>query len=88
MVLQQSTLILSYPLKELNKIQKRAVIWILGAFQTSSSHSIEAITSLILIHLNLQKFNSRSQLRVHSLPSNHILKSLLESRQVNKDVSH
>ena len=80
--------LLSYPLKELNKIQRRAAIWILEAFHTSSSFSIKAITGLIPIHLYLWKLSSRSQLRAHSLPFNHILKLLLESRQVNKYKTH
>ena len=43
---------LSYPLKELNKIQRRAAIWILGTFQTSPSFGIKAITDLIPIYLH------------------------------------
>ena len=40
---------------------------------------IKAITSLTPINLYLQKIGDRSQLRAHSLPSNHILRSLISS---------
>ena len=71
--------LLSYPLKELNKMQRRAAIWILGVFCISLSFSIETIIGLIPIKLHLQKLSGRLQLRAHSLLYNHILKSLLET---------
>ena len=43
-------------------MQRRAAIWILGAFKTSPSYDIEAITELIPIKFYLQKLGSRSQL--------------------------
>ena len=51
---------LLYPLKKLNKIQRKAVIWILGVFHTLPSFGIEAIASLIPIPLQLQKLSGRS----------------------------
>ena len=68
--------LLFYPLKELNKMQRRAAIWILDAFCTLPSFGIETIIGLIPICLHLQKLCGRSQLRAHSLLYNHILKSL------------
>ena len=64
---------LSYPLKMLGKMQRRASIWILGAFKTPPSFGIKAIAGLIPINLHLQKLSGRLQLRSHSLPHNHIL---------------
>ena len=72
--------LLSYLLKILRKMQRRAVLWIFGVFKTSLSFSIKAIANLIPIHLHLQKLSGRSQLRAYALPSNHILWSLLKSR--------
>ena len=69
-------------------MQRRAAFQILGAFCTSPLFSTKAITGLIPIHLDLQKLSSRSQLRAYSLPSNYILRLLLESRQVNKNKTH
>ena len=70
---------LSYPLKLLGKLQRWAALWIVGAFRTALLFGIEAITSLIPIHLHLQKLSRRSQLRAHALPTNHILRSLIEN---------
>ena len=70
---------LSYPLKALGKMQRRVAIWILGVFKTSLSERIEAITGLIPIKLYLQKLGGRSQLRAISLPTNHIIQSLMDS---------
>ena len=70
---------LSYSLKILGKLQRRAALWIVGAFKTVLTFGIEAITSLIPIHLHLQKLSRRSQLRVYSLSTNHILQSLIEN---------
>jgi len=53
---------MSYHLKALGKMQRRAVIWILGAFKTSPSYGIEAIAGLVPIKLHLQKLGGRSQL--------------------------
>ena len=72
--------LLSYPLKMVGKMQRRAAIWILGAFKMSSLSSIKAIVGLIPINLHLQKLSWRSQLRSHSLPHNYILQSLMEPK--------
>jgi len=46
---------LSYHMKLLNKMQRRAAIWILGVFKTSPSEGIEALVGLIPIKYHLQK---------------------------------
>ena len=63
----------------LRNMQWKATIWILEAFQTSLSFSIQVIAGFILIHLYLQKISGRLQLRMQSLLPNHIIKSMLES---------
>ena len=60
---------LTYPLKQLGKIQRRAAIWILGAFKTSLLSGVKAITGLIPINLHLKKLSRRSQLWAYSLSS-------------------
>ena len=62
-----------YHLKILGKMQKRATIWILGAFKTSPLFGIEAIVRLIPIKIHLQKLGRRSQLQAYSLPPNHLI---------------
>ena len=46
---------LSYHMKLLNKMQRRAAIWILGTFKTSPSEGIEALAGIIPIRFHLQK---------------------------------
>jgi len=79
---------LLYLLKVLRNMQRRAVLWILGAFHTSPSTGIEAIAGLIPIHLHLQKLNGRFHLRVYTLPTNHVIKLLLETRHTNDKEAH
>ena len=51
--------LLLYHLKILEKMQRRATIWILEAFKTSPSFGIETIVELIPIKLYLQKLGGR-----------------------------
>ena len=76
-----------YHLKALGKMQRRVAIWILDAFKTSLSYSIEAIAGLVPIKLHLQKLGRRLQLRAHKLPPNHLVHSLMDS-QYNVPPTH
>ena len=69
---------LLYYIKILNKMQRRAAIWILGAFITSPTEGVEAITGIIPIRFHLQKIARRLQIRPFKLPTNHILRSLMD----------
>ena len=69
---------MAYHLKALGKMQRRAAIWILGAFKTSPSYGIEAIARLIPIKLHLQKLGRRSQLRTYKSLSSHLVCSLID----------
>ena len=60
-------------------MQRRAAIWILGAFKISPTEEIEAIAGLLPIKLHLQKLAGRSQLYATSLPMNHIIQTLMDS---------
>jgi len=51
---------------------------ILGAFKTSLSEGIKAIAGIIPIRFHLQKITKRSQMRPFKLPTNHILRSLMD----------
>jgi len=66
-------------LKALGKMQRRAAIWILRAFKTSLTEGIEAIMDLLPIKLHLQKLVGRLQLYATSLPTNHIIQTLMDS---------
>jgi len=72
-------------MKALNKMQRRAAIWILGAFKTSPLEGLEALARLIPIKSHLQKIAKRFQIRPFKLPKNHILNNLMDdsSHQLN-----
>ena len=73
---------LSYYIKTLNKMQRRAVIWILGAFKVLPSEGIKAITGIIPIKFHLQKLAERSLICFFKLLANHIIRNLID------DLSH
>ena len=77
-----------YHLKILGKMQRRAAIWILGAFKTSPLFGIKAIAGLIPIKLHLQKLGRRSQLQVHLLPSNYLIQLLIDLSQSVSTLQH
>jgi len=66
-------------MKILGKMQRRATIWILGAFRTLPIEGIEAIADLIPIKFHLQKLTSRSQLRSAALLENHLIRTLMDN---------
>jgi len=65
-------------MKILKKMQRRAAIWILGAFKTSPLEGIEALAGLMPIRFHLQKIAKRSLIRSFKVPENHILNKLLD----------
>ena len=77
-------------MKILGKMQRKAAIWILGAFKTSPLEGFEAITGLIPIKLYLQKLASRSQLHSVALLMNHLIRTLMDdlSNLNVKPISH
>jgi len=70
-------------MKILGKMQRRAVIWILGTFKTSSSEGIEAIAGLINIKYHLQKLVGRSQIHSAALPANHLIRTFMNDHSDN-----
>ena len=69
---------MSYHMKALNKMQRRAAIWILGAFKTLPLEGIEVLAGLIPVKSHLQKIAKRSQICPFKLPKNYILNNLLD----------
>jgi len=65
-------------MKILDKMQRRAAIWILEAFKTLPTEGIEAIAGIIPIKFHLQKLARRSQIRPFKLPSNYIIRDLMD----------
>jgi len=65
-------------MKALNKMQRRAAIWILEVFKTLPLEEIEVLAGLIPVKSHLQKITKRSQIHPFKLPKNHILNNLLD----------
>jgi len=65
-------------MKILDKMQRRAAIWILGTFKTSLLEDIEAIAGIIPIRFHLQEIARRLLIRPFKLPTNHILRNLID----------
>ena len=65
-------------MKILNKMQRRAIIWVLGAFKTSPTEGIEAIAGIIPIKFHLQKLARRLQICFLKLLTNHIIRDLMD----------
>ena len=63
-------------------MQRRAAIWILGAFKMSPSDGIKAIMGIIPIKFHLQKLTERFLICSFKLPANHIIQDLMD------DLSH
>ena len=66
-------------MKILGKIQRRAAIWILGAFKILSIEGIKAITGVIFIKFHLQKLTSRSQLCPLALLPSYLIRTLIDN---------
>jgi len=69
-------------------MQQRAALWITGAFPMSPTLEIKAIVGLLSIHLHLRKLFGRFLLQQSSLPSNHIIHSILSSNELQEHKSH
>ena len=70
--------LMSYHMKILDKMQRRATIWILEAFKTSPTEGTEVIAGIIPIKFHLQKLARRSQIHSLKLPTNHIIRDLMD----------
>ena len=77
-------------MKILDKMQRRAAIWILGAFKILPLEEIKAIAGIILIKFHFQKLARRSQIHPFKLLTNHILRELIDDSPIlsNKPNSH
>ena len=79
---------MNYHLSILWKMQQRAAFWISGAFQTSPTTGIKAISSLIPIYLYLKKLYGRFLPRGSLLALNHIISSILSSNGLQEHNPH
>ena len=77
-----------YHLNILQKMQRRVAFWISGMFWMSPTLGVKAISGLISIYLYLRKLYRRFLLWQSSLPSNHIINSILSSNRLQEWKCH
>ena len=75
-------------MKILDKMQRRATIWILGAFKTLPSEGIEAIAGIIPMKFHLQKMTKRLQIQPFKLLTNHILRNLMDNSPSSSTITN
>ena len=74
--------------KILTQMQRKAALWITGAFCTSPMGDTEALVGLIPIHLHLRKLADRANLRITTLSNTHPIQSLLSKDYVKRAEVH
>ena len=65
-------------LASFTSMQRKAALWITGAFRTSPTGGVEAIAGLQPIHLHLRKLAERANYRIATLSDTHPIRSLLD----------
>ena len=74
--------------KFLTQMQRKAALWITGAFHTSPTGGTEALAGLIPVHLHLRKLADRAHLRIATLSDTHPIRSLLSADYVKEAEVH
>ncbi|CAA7270660.1 unnamed protein product [Cyclocybe aegerita] len=64
-------------MNQLKRMQRKAALWITGAFRTSPTGGLEALAGLIPVHLMLKKLAMRAVYRVATLSDTHPLRSMM-----------
>ena len=75
-------------LSMLNSAQRKAALWICGAFRTSPTGGVEALAGLPPIRFVLKKLAYRSVLRVATLSATHPIRSLMSETFSERAVLH
>ena len=68
--------------------QRRAALWITGAFHPLLTWGVEAIASLIPIHFHLNKLSSQHYLCAIYLPKQHMINTFLDEHHSKKAKPH
>jgi len=58
-------------------MQRKAAIWMTGAFSTSPTGGVESLAGLIPVHLHLQKMAGQANYQAATLSDSHPLQSIL-----------
>ncbi|EKM74315.1 hypothetical protein AGABI1DRAFT_48228 [Agaricus bisporus var. burnettii JB137-S8] len=67
-------------LESLRKMQRRAALWITGAFRTSPIGGVESLAGLIPIHLHVKKLAACADMRVVTLSPTHPIRTLVPGK--------
>ena len=69
-------------------MQRRVVLWIIGAFCTLSTWRVEAIAGIIPIYFYLDKIIGQHYLWMASLPKQHAINTLVDEHHSKKTLLH
>ncbi|CAA7263690.1 unnamed protein product [Cyclocybe aegerita] len=75
-------------LNQLKRMQRKAALWITGAFCTSPTGGLEALAGLIPVHLMLKKLAMRAVYRVATLSDTHPLRSMMGEGLLKRAAPH
>ncbi|CAA7270841.1 unnamed protein product [Cyclocybe aegerita] len=75
-------------LNQLKWMQRKAALWITGAFRTSPTGGLEALAGLIPVHLMLKKLAMCAVYRVATLSDTHPLHSMMGKRLLKQAEPH
>ena len=68
-------------INESKKVQRRAALWITGAFKTTPTGAVESLAGLPLVHLHFRKLVDRANMRVRTLLGRHAVRSLVDASE-------
>ncbi|CAA7271398.1 unnamed protein product [Cyclocybe aegerita] len=75
-------------MNQLKRMQRKAALWITGAFRTSPTGGLEALAGLIPVHLMLKKLATRAVYRVATLSDTHPLCSMMGEGLLKRATPH
>ncbi|CAA7271388.1 unnamed protein product [Cyclocybe aegerita] len=75
-------------MNQLKQMQRKAALWITGAFRTSPTGGLEALAGLIPVHLMLKKLATRAVYRVATLSDTHPLRSMMGEGLLKRAAPH
>ncbi|KDR65264.1 hypothetical protein GALMADRAFT_21607, partial [Galerina marginata CBS 339.88] len=74
--------------KLLSQMQRKAALWITGAFSTSPGPGVEALAGLLPIHLLLERMATHGILRAGTFSETHPVRSFLAGHMLGKATPH
>ncbi|CAA7270639.1 unnamed protein product [Cyclocybe aegerita] len=75
-------------MNQLKRMQRKAALWITGAFRTSPTGGLEALAGLIPVHLMLKKLATRAVYRIATLSDTHPLRSMMGEGLLKRAAPH